>query len=159
MHMPKYEKIWMAVGTGSLILFLIVLGIMAGWMGLNPSDGMETTVEPENVESTAPFNDPGLKQIGPNEYEATIVSYIFGYTPNQITIPEGATVHFKITSKDIVHGFFVPGTTTNLMALPGHISEYTQTFDKAGEYRFICHEYCGIGHQVMYGSIIVEGKA
>nr|WP_176791793.1 cytochrome c oxidase subunit II [Thalassobacillus cyri] len=158
MHMPKYEKIWMAVGTGSLILFLIVLGIMAGTMGLNPPDGMETTVEPENVEASAPFDQPGLKQIGPNEYEAVILSYIFGYKPNQITVPEGSTVHFKITSKDVVHGFFVPGTTTNLMAVPGHVAEYTQTFDEAGEYLFVCHEYCGSGHHLMYGNIIVEEK-
>lgn len=156
LHMPKYEKIWLAVGIGSLAVFLIVTGIMAVSMGLNPPDGMETTIIPEQVETTAPFNNPGLQQIGPNEYEATIISYIFGYNPNTITIPKGATVHFKITSKDVVHGFHIPGTPANLMLLPGHIAEYTQTFNEPGEFLFVCHEYCGIGHQVMYGSVIVE---
>jgi cytochrome c oxidase subunit 2 len=156
LHMPKYEKIWLAVGTGALVVFLTVTGIMAVLMGLNPPNGMKTTIEPENVETTAPFNSPGLEKIGPNEYRATIVSYIFGYKPNTITVPRGATVHFQITSKDVVHGFMIPGTTTNLMLLPGHVVEYTQTFNEPGEFLFVCHEYCGIGHQAMYGRVIVK---
>jgi cytochrome c oxidase subunit II len=156
LHMPKYEKIWLAVGTGALAVFLIVTGFMGVSMGLNPPNGMETTMEPENVETTAPFNSPGLEKIGPNEYRATIVSYIFGYNPNTITVPRGATVHFQVTSKDVVHGFMIPGTTTNLMLLPGHVVEYTQTFNEPGEFLFVCHEYCGIGHQVMYGRVIVK---
>ncbi|WP_374720251.1 cytochrome c oxidase subunit II [Parageobacillus toebii] len=156
LHMPKYEKIWLAVGTGALIVFLLVTGIMAVSMGLHPPNGMKMKMEPENVETTAPFNSPGLKKIGPNEYRATIISYTFGYNPNTITVPKGATVHFQITSKDVVHGFMIPGTTTNLMLIPGHVAEYTQTFNEPGEFLFVCHEYCGIGHQAMYGRVIVK---
>ena len=158
LHMPKYEKIWMAVGTGALILFLLITGILSITMGLNPPNGMQTISEPENVELAPPFDNPGLEQIGPNEYRATIISYIFGYTPNIITVPKGATVHFQITSKDVVHGFNIPGTPTNLMLIPGHVAEYTQTFRKPGEFLILCHEYCGVGHQVMYGKLIVEDK-
>lgn len=154
--MPKLEKIWLAIGTGSLILFLIITGVMGVAMGLNPPDGMETTVEPEIVEEHEPFNKLGLEQIGPNEYKATILSFVFGYEPNTITVPKGATVHFEVTSKDVVHGLHIPGTSTNLMLIPGHIAEYTQTFDEPGEYLFLCHEYCGIAHELMYGKIIVE---
>lgn len=154
--MPKLEKIWLAIGSGSLILFLIITGVMGVAMGLNPPDGMETTVEPEKIEEHPPFNELGLKQIGPNEYKATILSFVFGYEPNTITVPKGATVHFEVTSKDVVHGLHIPGTATNLMLVPGHIAEYSQTFDEPGEYLFLCHEYCGIAHELMYGKIIVE---
>ena len=154
--MPKLEKIWLAIGSGSLVLFLIITGVMGIAMGLNPPDGMETTVEPEKVKEQAPFNELGLKQIGPNEYKATILSFVFGYEPNTITVPKGATVHFEVTSKDVVHGLHIPGTATNLMLVPGHIAEYSQTFDEPGEYLFLCHEYCGIAHELMYGKIIVE---
>ncbi|AIE60190.1 cytochrome c oxidase subunit II [Bacillus methanolicus] len=156
--MPKYEKIWLAVGIGSLAVFLIVTGIMAVSMGLNPPNGMGTTIEPEKVETTVPFNRPGLEKIGPNEYRATIISYIFGYNPNTISIPKGATVHFQVTSKDVVHGFLIPGKITNLMLLPGHVVKYTQKFNEHGEFLFLCHEYCGIGHQEMYGRVIVKDK-
>ena len=154
--MPKLEKIWLWIGSGSLVLFLIITGVMGLAMGLNPPDGMQTTIEPDKVEAQAPFDNPGLEKIGPNEYKATILSYVFGYEPSTITIPKGATVHFEVTSKDVVHGLHIPGTTTNLMLSPGHISQYTQTFNKPGEFLFLCHEYCGIGHEIMYGKIIVE---
>ena len=156
MHMPKLEKIWLAIGSGSLAVFLIITGMLAVYMGLNPADGMKHTVEPENVETTEPFNNPGLEQIGPNEYRATIVSFVFGYDPNTITVQKGSTVHFQVTSRDVVHGLHIPGTATNMMIAPGHITEYTQTFNEPGEYLMVCHEYCGIGHQVMFGKVIVE---
>jgi len=154
--MPKLEKIWLAIGSASLVLFLIITGVMAVAMGLNPPDGMQTTIEPDKVEAQAPFDNPGVEQIGPNEYKATILSFVFGYDPNTITVPVGSTVHFEVTTKDVVHGFHIPGTPTNLMLTPGHVSEYTQTFNEPGEFLFLCHEYCGIGHEHMYGKIMVE---
>ena len=145
--MPKLEKIWLTIGIGSLIIFLLITGVLAVSMGLNPPDGMEATVEPELVD-TVP--------IGPNEYEVTVLSFMFGYDPNTITIPKGAKVHFKMTSKDVLHGLHIAGTPLNLMLQPGRVTEYTHTFKEPGEYLFVCHEYCGIGHQVMYGKVIVE---
>lgn len=157
-HMPKLEKIWLSIGIGSLIVFLIITGVLGVSMGLNPPDGLKTTIEPEMVEAAPPFNNRGLEQIGPNEYVATILSYTFGYDPIEIRIPKDATVHFQMTSKDVIHGFHVPGTPINLMLTPGHITEYTYTFKEAGEYLFLCHEYCGIAHEVMYGKLIVEDE-
>lgn len=154
--MPKLEKIWLTIGIGSLIIFLLITGILAVSMGLNPPDGMEATIEPELVDTAPPFDNPGVRQIGPNEYEVTMLSFMFGYDPNTISIPKGAKVHFRLTSKDVVHGLHIAGTPLNLMLVPGRITEYTHTFKEAGEFLFVCHEYCGIGHQVMYGKVIVE---
>jgi heme/copper-type cytochrome/quinol oxidase subunit 2 len=32
----------------------------------------------------------------------------------------------------------------------------THTFDEPGEYRIVCHEYCGVSHQAMFGTVVVE---
>lgn len=48
-HMPKLEKIWLMIGVGSLILFLIITGVLGVAMGLHPSDGLTTTIEPEKL--------------------------------------------------------------------------------------------------------------
>lgn len=158
LDMPKLEKIWLAIGVGSLVIFLLVSGVLAVGMGLNPPDGMKGTIEPELVDTIPPFNETGVKQIGPNEYEVTMLSFVFGFDPGTITIPKGAKVHFKMTSKDVVHGLHIAGTPLNLMLVPGRITEYTHTFKEPGEFLFVCHEYCGIGHQVMFGKIVVEDK-
>jgi hypothetical protein len=62
---------------GAVFFFLVVTGFMGVYMGLHPADGMAQTIEPEWVEETAPFDEPGLYQIGPNEYEARIVSFFW----------------------------------------------------------------------------------
>ena len=32
----------------------------------------------------------------------------------------------------------------------------THRFEEPGEYDFVCHEYCGVGHHTMAGKLIVE---
>ena len=158
MDIPRYERIWLGIGIGTLILFLLITGFMGFYMGLHPTDGMEKTIEPEKVTESPPFDSPGLRQIGSNEYVLTSVSYVFGYDPMEVTVPAGAKVHFQMTSKDVVHGFYIPGTTVNMMVEPGHVTEQTFTFKEPGEYLVLCHEYCGSGHHLMQGRIHVTGE-
>jgi cytochrome c oxidase subunit 2 len=155
MHLYKYEKIWLMLGGGTLVIFLLIVGVSAFAMGhAPPSD--HTTIDPQKVDQTPPFDEPGLKKIGDNEYELAMVSQAFTFQPNTVEIPIGATVHFKVTSKDVVHGFAIAGTNVNMMITPGHINSLTHTFDEAGDYLILCNEYCGAGHQVMSARIEVK---
>jgi len=156
MHIHRLEKIWMFFGVVMLAVFLAVLGVYAFSMGLQtPHSHAHADVDPEKLAETPPFDQPGVYQVGENEYEAVIIMYAFGFTPNEITVPAGARVHFIITSSDVVHGFEIVGTTVNLMAIPGEVNRVSYTFDKPGEYLILCNEYCGIGHQAMYTRLVV----
>jgi cytochrome c oxidase subunit 2 len=103
-----------------------------------------------------PFDTPGVRQVGPDRYEAVVVARAWGFTPTEIRVPAGARVTFRVTSLDVIHGFHVEGTRINLMVLPGQISELSYTFDQPGEHLMICHEYCGVGHHGMAGKVIAE---
>jgi cytochrome c oxidase subunit 2 len=153
-HLPRYERIWLTIGLVSLIVFLIVLGTLAVGLGLQPPGHMGT-IAPDAVRTSAPFNKPGLEKIGPNEYRLTMIAQTFAYAPNQLSVPAGSTVHFKVTSPDVVHGLYIPHTNVNIMVIPGHISEFTYTFKHAGDYLMLCHEYCGGGHHIMMGKLSV----
>ncbi|WEK54881.1 MAG: cytochrome c oxidase subunit II [Candidatus Cohnella colombiensis] len=155
MHMHRLEKIWLVFGVAMLAVFLIVLGIMSFGRGIAPPNEHIHHVDAATVTDSAPFNEPGLKEIGPNEYEAIMVAYAFGYDPVPMEVPAGATVHFTITSTDVIHGFEIPGTNVNVMVMPGEVSHVTHTFNKPGEYLILCNEYCGIGHEVMQTTIKV----
>lgn len=154
-NLPRYERIWLTAGGATLVLFLILFAVLAVGMSLNPPGHM-TTIDPEQVYHTPPFDKPGVAQVGPNEYVATYVVQIFSYDPPVIDVPAGATVHFQATSPDVVHGLYVPGTNINMMVLPGHITEFTYSFKNPGEYLILCHEYCGVGHHLMVGRINVH---
>lgn len=148
MHLHRYEKIWLMFGGATIVLFLFIVGIHAFAMGHHlPSD--QTNIDPTKVDQTPPFNEPGLKKIGENKYQAVMVLYAFGFEPNKLEIPAGATVEFLVTSRDVVHGFAIPGTNVNMMVLPGHVNKLAHTFTKPGSYLILCNEYCGLGHEYM----------
>lgn len=158
MNMHRYEKIWLIFGTATLLLFLIIVGFSAFYMGNQPPSHTET-VDPEEVREIEPFNEPGLKKIGDNEYEFVIVASAFHYDigadDGVVEIPKDATVHFVITTTDVIHGFEIVGTNVNMMVEPGYISRYTNTFKNSGTYTVLCNEYCGVGHHLMSATIEV----
>jgi cytochrome c oxidase subunit II len=157
MHMHKYEKIWLVFGIGILFTFLVIVGVSAFAEGQQPPSCL-TTIDPEKVDQTPPFDKPGLVKTGDNEYQLNIVVHAFAFTPNQIEIPKGAKVTINVTTKDVIHGFQVPGTNINMMVEPGYINTLTHTFNKPGEYTILCNEYCGAGHHMMTGRIKVVEK-
>ena len=108
------------------------------------------------VYSTPPFDQPGVRQTGPNAYEAVIVSQAWAFNPSEIRVPAGADITFISTSIDVLHGLNVEGTRVNMMLIPGQVSRTVYRFDEPGEHLLICHEYCGVGHHTMYGKVIVE---
>lgn len=158
MHFHKYEKIWLFFGVGSLLVFLTVVGISAFYMGSQPPS-CAVTLDPEKVHEWPPFDEPGLKEIGDNEYELTVVASAFNYdvgTDDKVVqIPKGATVHFVVTTTDVIHGFELAGTNVNMMIEPGYVSTLSNTFNKEGTFTLLCNEYCGTGHHLMYATIEV----
>ncbi|MEO9970171.1 MAG: cytochrome C oxidase subunit I [Hyphomonadaceae bacterium] len=68
-------------------------------------------------------------------------------------VPLGKTVVFNLTTTDVNHGFGVVDEEGTLLlqtqAMPGYTNKVKYVFDKPGEYRVICMEFCGIGHHAM----------
>lgn len=153
--MDRSEKIWLYLSFGMILLFMAATGYQAFALGMAPPGGMER-IDPQKVEETAPFDQPGIRQIGENEYEVVMTLESFRFSPSDLEIPAGATVHFKLTSKDVVHGFEIAGTNANGMVMPGYILNMTQTFREPGEYLVLCNEYCGAGHSYMSMIITVQ---
>ncbi|MUV36559.1 Cytochrome-c oxidase [Lentibacillus sp. JNUCC-1] len=153
--MHRYEKFWLIASSLMILGFMFFIGYQAFALEMGPPSHQET-LDPEKVDETAPFDNPGVKKIGENEYEVVMTLQIFSFTPTDIEIPAGSTVHFTMTSKDVVHGFQVAGTNINAMVMPGYVQKITQKFDKPGDYLVLCNEYCGAGHQAMSTTIKVK---
>lgn len=155
MKFQKDEVVWLAISFGIILGFMILTGYQAFSHGMGPPSHMET-IDPQKVSETAPFDNPGVFEIGENEYEVVMTLQAFSFNPSNIEVPVGSTVHFTMTSKDVVHGFQVANTNLNAMVMPGYIQKISQTFSEAGEYLVLCNEYCGIGHQDMSTTITVK---
>ena len=107
-----------------------------------------------------PYNkaylEPKITKLDEKTYQVYVVAQMWQFQPAQIEVPVGSEVDFFVTSKDLVHGFHINDKDVNLMAIYGNINKTTVKFEKAGIYKIICHEYCGIGHQSMQAEVIVN---
>lgn len=75
---------------------------------------------------------------------------------DELHVEEGKTYHYLLTTKDVLHSFFVPVFRLKQDAVPGR--EITGWFKptKTGEYDVLCAEICGIGHGLMGARIFIE---
>jgi cytochrome c oxidase subunit 2 len=150
MKIDPFEKLAMFVGGGLLILFLLAV-IYANFVW-----GIKI---PTCEVNTKPFTKGAVIETGPKSYEVHVVARMWyfdmGENQSDIIIPAGSKVTFFLTSGDVVHGFKVVNKDINMMAVPGVVGRLETTFNQPGEYLIVCHEYCGIGHDNMYGKIKV----
>jgi cytochrome c oxidase subunit II len=77
-------------------------------------------------------------------------------------VPVGQAVEFHVTSADINHGFAIYDPEMRLVAqtqaMPGYTNKLNYTFSKAGTYKVLCLEYCGIAHHNMITEIKVGDR-
>jgi len=155
MKIHKYEKAFLLLSGVILVIFLGASFYAALGMGIMlPSRDGEIDVR--QVRTTPPFDNPGVREVAPGVYEVVVIGQAWSFLPQEIRVPAGAEVTFIATSADVLHGFNIEGTRVNVMLIPGQISKVTHRFEKRGEHLLICHEYCGLGHHMMSGKVIVE---
>jgi len=153
-----YELAWILPSIAIPVGMLSALLVTAFGAGIHvPSDAGRVDIA--TLGQKAPFDKLGLVEVGPLRYEVRMIGQIWTFEENEIHIPAGSTVTFLATSRDVVHGLFIPKANINVMLLPGLLSRVTRRFDEPGEYPMMCHEYCGIGHHLMGGKIIVDSRS
>jgi cytochrome c oxidase subunit 2 len=81
----------------------------------------------------------------------------FMYTPNQIVLKKGEPVVLEFTAIDFMHGFNVPDMHIRADLMAGQVTRVKLTPDTAGNFDFLCDNFCGTGHEGMSGRIIVKG--
>lgn len=155
MHVHKAERLWLICGAAMLAVFLGVITTAAVVDGLVPPSNVQS-IDPTRVSQTPPFDHPGLHKISDGVYEAYYVAHIFSFSPASIEIPAGSRVTFYVTSSDVEHGFSIPETGVNTMVTPGWVSTVSHTFKTPGTLLLVCNEYCGGGHQLMAGKVVVK---
>jgi cytochrome c oxidase subunit 2 len=150
-----YENVFLWLGAVTLVACMAALAY--GSLGLDihlPTRAGE--IDPLKVRETAPFDQPGVREVAPGRYEVVMTGQIWSFTPNVVEVPRGAEVTFIVTTPDVIHGFHIENTRINMMLIPGQITKNRHRFDRPGEYAIICHEYCGVAHHTMYGKVVVK---
>ncbi len=153
-----YELAWILPSIAIPVGMLVAVIVTAFGAGIHVPT-VEGRVDPTRVAESPLFKEPGVFRTAPGQYDVHLTAQIWAFAPAEIRVPAGSTVHFWATSKDVVHGLFIPHANVNVMLLPGQIAHAEARFDKPGEYPIICHEYCGIAHHTMTAKVIVEPRS
>lgn len=76
-----------------------------------------------------------------------------------MVLPVGETVRFVLTSRDVIHSFYVPEFLFKRDVIPGVRNKFEITVEKPGMYRGYCAEFCGLDHARMTFAVRAVSKA
>jgi cytochrome c oxidase subunit 2 len=156
----RVEHRWAAVSVAILVLFVAMATFAALHLAAMPQSRVETA-DPITLHLDGEFIDSNLGSALEPDGSVTLrgIGQQYSFTPSCMLVPTDTPITFRATSADVVHGFLVTGTNINLMLVPGYISSLNARFETAGERLMPCHEFCGMGHEGMWGRIKVVDKS
>ncbi|HEV2107831.1 MAG TPA: cytochrome c oxidase subunit II [Thermomicrobiales bacterium] len=70
-------------------------------------------------------------------------------TANELLLPVGREVVFRLHSNNVIHSFWVPQLAGKQDVIPGHVTRLSFTPWETGDFYGECAEFCGIQHAWM----------
>ena len=128
---------WWILGGGLAfpLPVLIALTAAALWLG----EGAARQEAPVQIRAEARMWDWRFS------YPGTALADSIGH----LHLPAGREVEVVVTSRDVIHSFWIPRLGGKIDAIPGHVNRIVLRADMPGEYGGVCSEYCGTGHAAM----------
>lgn len=68
---------------------------------------------------------------------------------NEIRLPAGRAVEFRVDSPDVIHAFWIPSLGGKIDMVPGRVNRLLLEPTRVGTYRGTCTEFCGMSHALM----------
>jgi cytochrome o ubiquinol oxidase subunit 2 len=137
-----YRPSWTFSGHLELIIWaipMLVITFLGGiaWFGshaLDPYKALSSTAKPVEIEVVS--LDWKWLFIYPDDGVATV---------NQLVIPTGTPVHFRLTSSGVMNSFFVPQLGSQIYTMAAMTSQLSLQADKAGAYLGLSAQFSGEG--------------
>lgn len=161
--MPREERLWVTIAVVWAIIMFIMMPLWGVMGKQNPSSETYTTT-PEQFQKKADEmikkykvgEEKGVPVVKPPaNSDVYLVARMWSWSP-VLELEKGKTYRLHLSSLDVDHGFSLYPMNINTMVVPGYDYVLTITPTQAGEYRVLCNEFCGIGHHMMVGKIVVR---
>lgn len=169
MAIHPLERRWFVVS----ILLVLVMGLFVlytAWAAkIHPPSNVEA-IDSTRLHLTPEFAEDhlGVEREKDGTVVARIVMARYMVHPQEITLPADTPIVIRAASADVLHGLHVAGTNIGTQVVPGYVSEVRTTirFDRVAAIGtanpdgsvtvpLFCNEYCGLGHQSMWGRVRV----
>lgn len=169
MSIHPLEKRWAILSAAIAVVMAGMVVYTAVAMSVHPPSNVET-IDSTRLHLTDEFAEDnlGVKTQKDGSVVARVVMARYSVHPPEITLPAGKPIVLRAASADVLHGLHVPGTNIGTQVVPGFVSEVHTTIhfpsvvamgskqpDGSVVVPLFCDEYCGMGHQSMFGRVRV----
>jgi len=144
-----FPFVWLGVTSALAVAMMIYPGLIELPKVLARPDNPDVRVRVEGVQWTWLVSYPDLKVDNARE----------------LVLPVGKTVRFDITSRDVLHGFWIPAFLVKVDAVPGLTTTISVKPTETGTYtanpylRLQCSQLCGLSHSRMLLPVRVVTQA
>jgi len=156
----RVERRWAGLSLGTICVLVVLAAYTGIHQAVMPQARVETA-DPRTLHISGEFIESNLGSAVEPDGSVTVraIGQQYSFTPQCILIPTDTQVSFRATSADVIHGFLIEHTNVNTMLVPGYISAATTRFSTPADLVMPCHEFCGAGHEGMWGRIKVIEKS
>lgn len=156
----RIERRWAVLSVG-IVALLVVMAAYAGIHQAVMPQAEVQTADPRTLHIAGEFIESNLGSEVQADGSVLVraIGQQYSFTPQCIVVPADTPVTIRATSADAVHGFLIQDSNVNVMLVPGYITAITTRFAEPGDHAMPCHEFCGMGHEGMWGRIRVIDKA
>ncbi len=159
---PRVEKLWIRIAFGWC---LILFASMPFWHlrgGQNPT-GIRHTVDGEAFRARVDQfiadyqigDDRGFPIVAPPPgSDIYLQASMWSWRPI-LQLERDVEYVLHLSSTDVNHGFSLLPLNVNLQIVPGYDYALRVTPTASGDFRIVCNEFCGVGHHLMIGRVIV----
>lgn len=140
----RLELLWTAIPLVVVVMFSIV-------GGRNLSDTLRRDPDAMVVKVT------GIQWSWKFEYPADPATGLVVIS-DELHLPVGQQVLFRMTSSDVIHSFWVPEFRLKQDVVPGRFTELAITPTLEGNYFVRCAELCGTSHAFMKKPVFVTSR-
>lgn len=113
--------------------------------------------EPDDISQAFDITVVGQQWWWSFEYDLDRDGTVDFETANEMVIPAGVPVDLTITSRDVIHSFWIPALNGKKDAAPGREHPLWMEADQPGRYLGQCTEFCGLSHGYM--RMLVDARA
>lgn len=133
--------VWL-VGSTILTIFVLVWGLALLANDQSGESSAEMTVDVTGQQWVWNFEYPGTQ-----------------VKSNELYLPVDTEVLFQVSSKDVVHGFWIPQMGIKVNANPSATTTTSVMPNKIGVFDVRCTEICGLNHSVMVTRVHVLSQS
>ncbi|TWU04937.1 cytochrome c oxidase subunit II [Stieleria varia] len=148
-HQAKTTRV-LVIGGGAVFPTLVLTGLLTYGLSILP-----------DLQSPAPQGSQVVEVVGVRWWWRVRYRLPSGKTvetANEIHLPVGEAVEFKLTSEDVIHSFWIPALGGKMDMIPGRENRLKLFPTKTGVFRGVCAEFCGAAHAQMSFDVVVQSR-